>query len=166
MQLRLISPIHINRAAPPVCDPVFTHTAARVELKLCFAITSLVSAPGRKDLNNQFGGFVELAIIPKGRCHPVIANPNDIRHNIISLGKDQAWGEIASPQSLLLAEDDDVAPDVIWISNNRMATALWDDGKFHEAPELVVEVLSPGSANERRDREAKLQLYSRRGVSE
>ena len=27
-------------------------------------------------------------------------------------------------------------------------------------------MLSPGSANERRDREAKLQLYARRGVSE
>ena len=48
----------------------------------------------------------------------------------------------------------------------RLATALWADGKFHEAPELVIEVLSPGSVNERRDREAKLQLYSRRGVSE
>jgi len=31
---------------------------------------------------------------------------------------------------------------------------------------LVVEVLSPGSVNERRDREVKLKLYSRRGVSE
>ncbi|MDQ5851540.1 MAG: Uma2 family endonuclease, partial [Chloroflexota bacterium] len=39
-------------------------------------------------------------------------------------------------------------------------------GKLHAAPELVVEVLSPGGANERRDREAKLKLYSRRGVRE
>jgi Uma2 family endonuclease len=31
---------------------------------------------------------------------------------------------------------------------------------------LVVEILSPGTANERRDREAKLKLYSRRGVLE
>ncbi|HSB08582.1 MAG TPA: Uma2 family endonuclease [Blastocatellia bacterium] len=67
---------------------------------------------------------------------------------------------------IIFAEDDDVAPDLVWISNERLATALRADGKFHEAPELVIEVLSPGSANERRDREAKLQLYSRRGVSE
>jgi len=33
-------------------------------------------------------------------------------------------------------------------------------------PELVVEVLSAGSENERRDREAKLKLYSARGVQE
>jgi len=37
---------------------------------------------------------------------------------------------------------------------------------LHAAPELVVEVLSPGTANERRDRKAKLKLYSVRGVSE
>jgi Uma2 family endonuclease len=30
----------------------------------------------------------------------------------------------------------------------------------------VVEVLSPGTKNERRDREAKLKTYSRRGVNE
>ncbi len=30
----------------------------------------------------------------------------------------------------------------------------------------MIEVLSPGSVNERRDRQAKLKLYSRRGVRE
>jgi Uma2 family endonuclease len=39
-------------------------------------------------------------------------------------------------------------------------------GKLHAAPELVVEVLSPGSSNAARDREIKLKLYSRRGVLE
>jgi Uma2 family endonuclease len=47
-----------------------------------------------------------------------------------------------------------------------LAAALGDDGKLHSAPDLVVEVLSPGSTNQRRDREAKLKLYSRRGVLE
>jgi Uma2 family endonuclease len=43
---------------------------------------------------------------------------------------------------------------------------LRDDGKLHAAPELVIEVLSPGVANQQRDRQAKLKLYSRRGVQE
>lgn len=34
------------------------------------------------------------------------------------------------------------------------------------APELIVEVLSPGTQNERRDREMKLKLYAERGVQE
>jgi Uma2 family endonuclease len=44
--------------------------------------------------------------------------------------------------------------------------ALQPDGKLHAAPELMIEVLSPGATNERRDREAKLKLYSQRGVQE
>ncbi len=59
-----------------------------------------------------------------------------------------------------------MAPDVAWISHERLATSLWPDGHFHSAPELVVEVLSPGEINERRDRETKLKLYSRRGALE
>ncbi len=67
---------------------------------------------------------------------------------------------------LIFAEDDDVAPDVVWVSNERLAEVLEEDGKLHGAPELVVEVLSPGWSNQHRDRQAKLKLYSRRGVQE
>jgi len=67
---------------------------------------------------------------------------------------------------VIFAEDDDVAPDVIWISRNRYEESLDEAGHFRTAPELVIEVLSPGRANEFRDREAKLDLYSRRGVEE
>jgi len=42
----------------------------------------------------------------------------------------------------------------------------FQDEKLHKSPELVVEVLSPGSANDRREREFKLKLYSRRGTDE
>lgn len=67
---------------------------------------------------------------------------------------------------IIFAGDEDVVPDVVWISHERLAIALEPDGKLHSAPELVVEVLSPGEINERRDRETKLKLYSRRGVME
>ena len=60
--------------------------------------------------------------------------------------------------------EDDVAPDVVWISSCCIAATLGPDGKLHAAPELICEALSPGAAHERRDREAKLKLYSRRGV--
>ena len=67
---------------------------------------------------------------------------------------------------VIFADDDDVAPDVVWISRERLAGTVDQRGHLHTAPELVVEVLSPGSVNERRDREVKLKLYSRRGVNE
>jgi len=67
---------------------------------------------------------------------------------------------------LIFSPEDAVAPDVVWISRARLAQGLDDDGKLHAAPELVVEILSPGATNQRRDREAKLKLYAREGVGE
>ena len=75
-------------------------------------------------------------------------------------------GVANSAPGVIFADDDDVAPDVIWISREQLALALQPDGKLHSAPELAVEVLSPGVTNLRRDRGAKLKLYSRRGVLE
>jgi Uma2 family endonuclease len=71
-----------------------------------------------------------------------------------------------SAPGLIFAPDDDVAPDLVWISNERWGSAFDEGGHIRVAPELVIEVLSPGSRNERRDRELKLKLYSRQGVYE
>jgi len=59
-----------------------------------------------------------------------------------------------------------VIPDVVWISRDRLQNGLDEEGHLTIAPELVVEVLSPGIQNERRDRETKLKLYAERGVQE
>jgi Uma2 family endonuclease len=67
---------------------------------------------------------------------------------------------------VIFDDENDVAPDVVWVSRQRLEVLLGDDGHLHGAPELVVEVLSPGSTNERRDRVAKLKLYAQRGVQE
>ena len=57
-------------------------------------------------------------------------------------------------------------PDVVWISKVRLATSLDESGHLTVAPELIVEVISPGVDNERRDRETKLKLYTSRGVQD
>ena len=75
-------------------------------------------------------------------------------------------GMANSAPGLIFDDDDDVAPDVVWISQERLAKSLQSDGKLHAAPELAIEVLSPGSENARRDREVKLKLYSHRGADE
>jgi len=80
--------------------------------------------------------------------------------------KESGKGRVIPAPGVIFAEDDAVAPDVVWISNERLPLALGEDGKFHHAPELIIEVLSPGFENIKRDRDAKLKLYSRRGVDE
>jgi Uma2 family endonuclease len=50
------------------------------------------------------------------------------------------------------------------VSRDRLAAIQDDAGHPRAAPELVVEVLSAGASNARRDRGLRLTLYSRRGV--
>ncbi|MEW5860097.1 MAG: Uma2 family endonuclease [Cyanobacteriota bacterium] len=75
-------------------------------------------------------------------------------------------GEAFINPGIIFTEADNVEPDVIWISKEKLAALVDDSGHLTGAPELVVEVLSSGVQNERRDREAKLKLYSVRGVQE
>jgi Uma2 family endonuclease len=75
-------------------------------------------------------------------------------------------GVVDIAPGIIFADDDNVAPDVVWISRERRAHALGEDGKLHAAPEIVIEVLSPGQQNAERDTETKRKLYTRRGVQE
>jgi len=75
-------------------------------------------------------------------------------------------GEPAINPGLVFSETDSVIPDVVWASHERLEAMLDEAGHLVAAPELVVEVLSPGEKNERRDKEAKLKLYSTYGVLE
>jgi Uma2 family endonuclease len=67
---------------------------------------------------------------------------------------------------LVFSADNDVVPDVIWISNERLRSGRDQSGHITVGPDLAIEVVSPGSRNEQRDREFKLKLYSRQGVLE
>jgi Uma2 family endonuclease len=86
---------------------------------------------------------------------------------VLKLWSDQSGlGEAAINPGIVFSESDNVIPDVVWASHERLNQLLDEAGHLTAAPELVVEVLSPGKTNERRDREAKLKLYSVRGVLE
>jgi Uma2 family endonuclease len=75
-------------------------------------------------------------------------------------------GVALSAPGLIFTPDRDVIPDVIWISHARLQGALNEAGHLTHAPELVVEVTSPGPTNAWRDRDVKRDLYSRQGVQE
>ncbi|MEL6248053.1 MAG: Uma2 family endonuclease [Cyanobacteria bacterium J06648_16] len=75
-------------------------------------------------------------------------------------------GKTVCTPGVIFSEADAVIPDVVWISNERMAGNVDEAGHFTIAPELVVEVLSKSQKDKRRDREHKLRLYSTEGVLE
>ncbi|MBF2027913.1 MAG: Uma2 family endonuclease [Oscillatoriales cyanobacterium C42_A2020_001] len=75
-------------------------------------------------------------------------------------------GEATTTPGIIFSEANNVTPDVVWVSYERLTVLLDEAEHLTGAPELVVEVLSPGAENERRDREVKLKLYASQGVQE
>ncbi|MEL6382317.1 MAG: Uma2 family endonuclease [Cyanobacteria bacterium J06626_18] len=75
-------------------------------------------------------------------------------------------GRAAMGPGIVFTDEDNVIPDVVWASNERLNQLLDDAEHLTGAPELVVEVLSPGDQNIQRDCKLKLKLYSQQGVQE
>lgn len=85
---------------------------------------------------------------------------------LLSLHVDEKnLGEVLPTPGIIFSKKDGVIPDVIFISRSRLRLFLLDD-KIQGAPELVVEIMSPGKRNMERDRVTKLKLYSRFPVEE
>lgn len=75
-------------------------------------------------------------------------------------------GEAIPAPGVIPSDTNNVIPDVVWISTERLGLIEDEAGHLTGFPELIVEVLSPGEQNIRRDRQAKLKLYSVQGVRE
>jgi len=73
-------------------------------------------------------------------------------------------GHVAFGVGVIFDQFNGVIPDLVYLSNERMRTV--GGARLSGAPEIVVEVLSPGAKNEARDRVVKQQLYHANGVSE
>ncbi|HEU0115768.1 MAG TPA: Uma2 family endonuclease [Thermomicrobiales bacterium] len=93
--------------------------------------------------------------------HQFIAqNLNRLLDRHIQAGK---LGQLATaPVDVRLSETDVVQPDLLFISQARLSIA--GDVAIEGAPDLAVEILSPGTRG--RDLGAKRDLYARAGVRE
>jgi Uma2 family endonuclease len=69
-----------------------------------------------------------------------------------------------SPIEVRLDDDNVFEPDVLYIQADNLAITQQDEKRIIGAPNLVVEVLSPGTA--KFDRHEKYQAYEKHGVNE
>lgn len=74
-------------------------------------------------------------------------------------------GVVVTTPGLIFSFVDGVIPDVVYVSHERREQIL-HEGRLRAAPELVVEIVSPGAENTRRDRIVKRQLYAKHSVEE
>lgn len=104
-----------------------------------------------------------LTTAPHGRHQ---ATTDEINYALQQWNRRVHGGMVMAGPGVILSAADAVMPDVVWVRKERLKGIFDQDGKIHFAPDLVVEVLSPGSENARRDLVLKLRLYSDFGVRE
>ena len=82
---------------------------------------------------------------------------------LVRFVEEKALGEVRfAPLDVVLSETDVVQPDLLYLSRERLK--LVREGVVQGAPDLVVEIFSPATAQ--RDRTLKRTLYARSGVKE
>ncbi len=79
--------------------------------------------------------------------------------------KVNAIGKIWPTPGVTLDDLNAAIPDMAFVKSERIGSVASGD-RIIEAPDLVVEILSEGSENVRRDRVVKRQVYGKFGVSE
>ena len=105
-------------------------------------------------------GELYMAPAPSWEHQKSTINLATLLDNFVS---DTGLGEVvASPIDVYLSDEDVFQPDIVFISNERLGI-IHSDG-IHGAPDLVIEVLSPGT--ERIDRTLKSERYEMFDVSE
>jgi len=87
-----------------------------------------------------------------------------IFYRLIDYLLDSPLGEVILTPGVVFDDYNGVIPDLVFVSAER-AHILTPRGLI-DAPDLIVEVVSPGEKNSERDRGLKRQLYSVRGVRE
>ncbi|HEY0544072.1 MAG TPA: Uma2 family endonuclease [Pyrinomonadaceae bacterium] len=74
-------------------------------------------------------------------------------------------GEAFATPGVIFDEYNSVIPDIAFVSRERIALIASGE-RITGAPELMIEIVSPGSENARRDRVVKRQVYGKHGVQE
>lgn len=101
-------------------------------------------------------------------CAPGIPHQRVLHNLQVELAlylKAHPVGIVVPGAGAILSNYDAVIPDIAFVRNERWDQVVTGE-KFTSAVDLVVEILSPGAANRRRDLSAKRGLYGKYGVEE
>jgi Uma2 family endonuclease len=89
---------------------------------------------------------------------------SDIHYAFKALLKSKKSGKcVAAPIDVFLDNRNAFQPDLVYLSNENLKL-IGTDRKIHGAPDIVVEVLSPGNQND--DKYKKKNAYEKNGVGE
>jgi Uma2 family endonuclease len=125
-----------------------------------FTYQDLLTAPEDTNRYEIFEG--ELIVTPS----PTTKHQNAVFNLTLLLGqhvKENKFGKMFSaPMDVYFDEGTVVEPDLLYISKDRIE--IIEERRINGAPDLLVEILSPGTAD--RDRGFKFHRYAKEGVKE
>jgi len=78
---------------------------------------------------------------------------------------DNPIGRLWTTPGVVFGQISGVIPDIVYVRNDRLAEIASGE-RVTGAPDLVIEIVSPGIPNAQRDRVVKKQLYAKYGVKE
>jgi len=122
--------------------------------------------------------YDDYLLLPEDKRHEildgevyVVPAPNT-KHQTVGLNlklaicrpvKENGLGRVFdAPYDVVLSEDNVVQPDILFVRKERLA--IIGSANLQGAPDLVIEILSPGTRS--RDLEVKRKIYARFGVQE
>jgi Uma2 family endonuclease len=90
---------------------------------------------------------------------------NNLLFALESYVKENPIGIVVPGAGAVFSDYDAVIPDLVFVRNERWSEVVTEI-RFTGAPDLVIEITSPGKENRDRDLLVKRQLYARYGVAE
>lgn len=135
---------------------------ATLSEELLFTIDDWENFPDDGNRYEIIEGEIYVSTAPKF-IHQLLVSR--IMEFLLDYLKQNPIGEVLPAPGIVFSRKTGVIPDVVFISHDRLKLFLIDE-KIQGAPELVIEILSPGKKNVDRDRKTKLKLYSRYPVEE
>jgi Uma2 family endonuclease len=101
-------------------------------------------------------------------CAPGIPHQrvlNNLQVEVTNYLRAHPVGIVVPGAGAIFSDYDAVIPDIAFVRNERWDQVVTGE-KFTSAVDLVIEILSPGTQNRRRDLSAKRKLYGKYGVEE
>ena len=137
---------------------------AQIEEKIAWTIRDIPFLPQNESVNYEIINGELFVTRSPHRLHQRICGK--LFRYLDAWSENSGLGETIIAPGVIFSNFDSVIPDVVWVSKEKLTNIEDDAGHLLGAPELIIEVLSPGNNNEVRDKETKLKLYSLYGVRE
>ena len=138
-----------------MADHIQAHTAASVQMKA----DAFLALPESSTPTELVEGAVIVSPAPKVSHQITLSKLVTLINALVPDGL-----VLFAPTDVYFDENNVVQPDLLWISEGNTGCQLVEDAYWKGPPDLIIEVLSPGSA--RRDKQEKFNLYQKYWVKE